>query len=77
MVGVARAVARAFAPRKLNYELLGNTVPHLHWHVLPRYADDPNPLRPVWEQRPEPRVPDEVEATATIAALRSHLGGGP
>src|ERR1700694_989201 len=39
---VAEAVFRAFEPRKLNYELLGNSVPHLHWHIFPRYADDPN-----------------------------------
>ena len=45
---VAEAVFRAFAPRKLNYELLGNSVAHLHWHIFPRYADDPNPPWPVW-----------------------------
>src|SRR5438874_5017089 len=29
---LARAIDRAFRPRKMNYELLGNQVPHLHWH---------------------------------------------
>jgi diadenosine tetraphosphate (Ap4A) HIT family hydrolase len=48
MAQVAEAVFRAFRPRKLNYELLGNSVSHLHWHLLPRYADDPNPRWPVW-----------------------------
>ena len=48
MAQVAEAVFRAFAPRKLNYELLGNSEAHLHWHLFPRYADDPNPLWPVW-----------------------------
>ncbi len=48
MARVAEAVFRAFKPRKLNYELLGNSVPHLHWHLFPRYADDPNPRWPVW-----------------------------
>ena len=48
MAQVAEAVFRAFQPRKLNYELLGNSVPHLHWHLFPRYADDPNPQWPVW-----------------------------
>ena len=46
---VAEAVFRAFEPAKLNYELLGNTVPHLHWHLIPRYLDDPKPKVPVWE----------------------------
>jgi diadenosine tetraphosphate (Ap4A) HIT family hydrolase len=45
---MARAIELAFQPRKLNYELLGNQVPHLHWHLFPRYADDPALLRPVW-----------------------------
>jgi diadenosine tetraphosphate (Ap4A) HIT family hydrolase len=46
---VAEAMFRAFRPAKLNYELLGNTVPHLHWHLVPRYRDDPRPKVPVWE----------------------------
>src|ERR687888_2776763 len=45
---LARAVETAFRPRKLNYELLGNQVPHLHWHLFPRYMDDPDALQPVW-----------------------------
>lgn len=37
----ARALARLFRPRKLNYEIHGNTIPHLHVHVYPRYPGDP------------------------------------
>ena len=48
MAHLAAAIERAFKPHKLNYELLGNVVPHLHWHVFPRSADDPDRLRPVW-----------------------------
>ena len=49
MAVVAEAVFRAFQPRKLNCELLGNGVPHVHWHLFPRHADDPRPRGPVWE----------------------------
>lgn len=45
---VAGAVDKAFKPRKLNYELLGNSMPHLHWHIFPRYKNDPLPKRPIW-----------------------------
>ncbi len=45
---VAEAVFRAFRPMKLNYELLGNTDQHLHWHIFPRYENDPDPKRPIW-----------------------------
>ncbi len=48
MCWLARAIEECFRPYKLNYELLGNQVPHLHWHLFPRYADDPDVLRPVW-----------------------------
>lgn len=43
MSEVAAAVIRAFNPVKLNYELLGNTDEHMHWHLFPRHHDDPNP----------------------------------
>ena len=38
---VARAVADHVRPIKMNYEIHGNTLPHLHLHLFPRYANDP------------------------------------
>lgn len=58
---LARAIEMAFTPRKLNYELLGNQVPHLHWHVFPRSLNDDDPLRPVWFAL-DAAERDEVEA---------------
>ncbi|KPJ56841.1 hypothetical protein AMJ49_03820, partial [Parcubacteria bacterium DG_74_2] len=41
MIKIARAIRKAMKPDKLNYALFGNWVPHLHWHIYPRYkADD-------------------------------------
>lgn len=48
MSEVAEAVFRWVRPRKLNYEMLGNAEPHLHWHFFPRHADDPYPGGPSW-----------------------------
>jgi diadenosine tetraphosphate (Ap4A) HIT family hydrolase len=45
---LARAIEEGFRPHKLNYELLGNQVPHLHWHLFPRYSQDSDALKPVW-----------------------------
>ena len=45
---VAAALHAAFSPAKINYELLGNMVPHMHWHLIPRFTDDPLWPRPVW-----------------------------
>lgn len=73
MLRVARAIDRALSPRKMNYELLGNTVAHLHWHLFPRYADDPNPTRPTWENPHPPRELPAAEYARTLAAIRRHL----
>ncbi|MDO8183584.1 MAG: HIT family protein [bacterium] len=48
MSKVAEAVFRAFKPINLNYELLGNSDKHLHWHIFPRHTEDPQPTKPVW-----------------------------
>src|SRR5262249_14919622 len=49
MAEVAQAAHRAFQPVKMNLEALGNGVPHLHWHIVPRAADDVRPRGPIWE----------------------------
>jgi len=57
---VARKIERVFSPCHVNYLLLGNIVPHLHVHILPRYLDDPAPERPLpWQPSP---VGDEAFA---------------
>ncbi len=48
MTLLGQAIDMAFQPRKLNCESLGNQVPHLHWHLFPRRADDPDTLKAVW-----------------------------
>lgn len=42
LVMVARILDKVLEPDKLNYELFGNWVPHLHWHILPRFKNDPD-----------------------------------
>jgi diadenosine tetraphosphate (Ap4A) HIT family hydrolase len=49
---LAEAVHRVVRPHKLNYELLGNSVHHVHWHVFPRRLDEADPKSPVWGQMP-------------------------
>jgi len=48
---VERALREILAPDKINLASLGNQVPHLHWHVIPRFADDAHFPQPIWGVR--------------------------
>jgi len=54
-------------PEKINLASLGNVVPHLHWHVIPRFRDDAHFPNPVWAQAMRATDP------ATLAARRALL----
>ena len=47
---VAQALYSAYAPAKINYELLGNMVPHIHWHIVPRFTSESLWPRPIWAE---------------------------
>jgi diadenosine tetraphosphate (Ap4A) HIT family hydrolase len=72
----ARAIRAVFQPCHLNYQLLGNAVPHVHVHVVPRYLDDPDPGlplgEPVWA-RSATVPPDTLRSQ--VAALREAASG--
>lgn len=57
-----RAVRQVLSPDKVNLASLGNVTPHLHWHVIPRFASDRHFPNPVWgNPRREPlpmQLPD-------------------
>jgi diadenosine tetraphosphate (Ap4A) HIT family hydrolase len=73
------AVDRAFSPLKLNVQCLGNQEPHVHWHIIPRYASDPNArTQPFSEQiRGEVNLNNfqvsESDRTALIASIHAQL----
>jgi diadenosine tetraphosphate (Ap4A) HIT family hydrolase len=66
MAQVAEGVYKAFQPQKLNYELLGNLDSHMHWHIFPRYADDPDPKNPVSVIPPEIRNAESTRPSKEI-----------
>jgi diadenosine tetraphosphate (Ap4A) HIT family hydrolase len=77
VMAVGRAVLAAFNPLKINYFTLGNTVPHLHTHVVPRFEGDPAPGGPIaWDHVVGPGTFAEEELRSQAAALRrAGLGG--
>jgi diadenosine tetraphosphate (Ap4A) HIT family hydrolase len=71
VLAVGRAVRDQFHPVKVNYLTLGNTVPHLHTHVVPRYRDDPAPGGPIaWEEIFSSDPAPEAELRHHAAGLR-------
>ena len=75
---VSEAVWNWVSPETLNYEALGNAIPHLHWHIFPRHKNDPLPRKPIWEIPKEIRMdpkhkPTSEELTLYRTQLQRHL----
>ena len=74
---VESVVRTLFAPQKINLASFGNMVPHVHWHIIPRWSDDRHFPEPVWGavQRDgvvnRPRVSNEQMAQALSRALQT------
>ena len=71
---VEAALRRAMQPDKLNLASLGNIVPHLHWHVIPRFADDRYFPNSIWGEPLRSGVVRETPRAAIAAALNELLG---
>lgn len=74
---VAAAMGRALGEDRIriNYECLGNVVPHAHWHLIPRRASDPDPRATVWV-RPVEETDcgcDDAKRDRLVAALRREM----
>jgi diadenosine tetraphosphate (Ap4A) HIT family hydrolase len=65
----ARTLNDLYHPVKLNYEIHGNTIPHLHLHLYPRVADDPYVGGPI-----DPRRASFVRTTEELDTIRQALG---
>jgi len=68
------ALRQLYRPDKVNLASLGNVVPHVHWHVIARFADDAHFPDAIWaaprrQAAPRPAVADEALARAIMAAL--------
>ncbi|MEK7204458.1 MAG: HIT family protein [candidate division NC10 bacterium] len=70
---IAEALFRALNPIKMNYDLLGNLVPHIHWHVIPRFREDGMYPKPTWAGQPAPITLAATERDALIARIRQDL----
>ena len=74
VLAVEKLLRAELAPDKINLATLGNQVPHLHWHVIPRFVDDAHFPDPVWATRLRAGVPHQVDEQRLVEGLRSALG---
>jgi diadenosine tetraphosphate (Ap4A) HIT family hydrolase len=70
---VAAALNDLFSPTKMNYELLGNMVPHMHWHLVPRFETDPIWPRPIWAEPHDEVILTAVEYAERIEKIKQEL----
>jgi diadenosine tetraphosphate (Ap4A) HIT family hydrolase len=70
------AILRTVNADHVNVESLGNIVPHLHWHIIPRYRDDPRWGLPIWRDSFEAMADTRLsvpEREELVGALRRAL----
>ena len=71
---VEETVREVMQPHKVNVASLGNVVPHVHWHIIPRYEDDAHFPDPVWSPvRRTPSSASLARRSALVPKLREVL----
>ena len=68
VVAVEQVMRSELQPDKINLAALGNMVPHLHWHVIARFAWDSRFPAPVWSAVQRPVDEDQVADLALRCA---------
>ena len=63
---VELAVREVMQPDKINLASLGNMTPHLHWHVIPRFADDAQFPDPLWAAARRATAPQTLAARKAL-----------
>lgn len=70
---IERSLRSLLAPAKVNLASLGNVVPHLHWHVIARFAADSHFPAPVWAAPQREGAPLRLDLAAVDAAIAQRL----
>jgi len=73
---VEGALRELLRPDKVNLAALGNQVPHLHWHVIPRFADDAHFPDPVWAVARRAGCAHPVDEARLVQILARQLTTG-
>lgn len=77
---VESTLRESMRPDKVNLASLGNITPHLHWHVIPRFRDDPHFPNPIWgaatrlPESPAGRAPQQLSGKLAKKLGALHAG---
>ncbi|WP_207532296.1 HIT family protein [Desertivirga arenae] len=70
---VAKAVKTAFSPGKINYGAYGDKMPHIHFHIVPKYENAPK-WGSTFDMQPDEKVYlSESEYTEVINKIKENL----
>jgi diadenosine tetraphosphate (Ap4A) HIT family hydrolase len=72
VLAVEAALRSLYRPDKINLASFGNLVPHLHWHVIPRFRDDRHFPQPIFAAPQRPAA-GHARATPSSAALHDAI----
>jgi len=69
---VAAAIDKAFQPNKINYGAYGDTLHHLHMHVVPKYEGKEN-WGSTFEMNPGKTYLSDEEYAEMVEKIKAHL----
>jgi diadenosine tetraphosphate (Ap4A) HIT family hydrolase len=72
LMNCCTAIEKIFKPIKMNITLLGNSIPHLHAHIIPRYYNDSAPDNPIDPTREIINISPKKQAEVA-QKIREHL----
>jgi diadenosine tetraphosphate (Ap4A) HIT family hydrolase len=64
---VEEAIRQVMDPDKINLAALGNMIPHIHWHVIPRFKDDAFFPGSAWSARVQETPKASLDARKALA----------
>lgn len=67
VLAVERTLRELLVPDKINLASLGNQVPHVHWHVIPRWQNDSHFPAPIWAAASRPAMQRSMPTNEQLA----------
>lgn len=64
---------KLYHPDKINLASLGNVVPHMHWHIIPRFNSDRHYPNPIWGEVTHPHYTPNIKLCQLESELITQL----